>query len=223
MGRATLSKTLVWRAAALVGGLVLGVLSYPVNAAPTSGGDTVQSLYDALLSTMKNARTLGQSGRFTQLAPVIRRTFDIASMTRLSVGSTWAGLSEAQRQQLTESFGRYISAIYADRFDSYAGQKLQVTGEQPNPGGVMVKSTVVSQKWETEHGVFITAEGLLMYLQPDDALRLIAECAARFPGGQMMFDLPPALFASWARRGMRTGEVTDDWAHTEHPAWSPPD
>jgi len=32
---------------------------------------------------------------------------------------------------VTESFGRYISAIYADRFDSYDGQKLQVTGEQP--------------------------------------------------------------------------------------------
>jgi O-methyltransferase involved in polyketide biosynthesis len=57
---------------------------------------------------------------------------------------------------------------------------------------------------ETEHGVFITAEGLLMYLEPDDALRLIAECAKRFPGGQMMFDLPPPLFAAWARRGMRT-------------------
>ncbi len=57
---------------------------------------------------------------------------------------------------------------------------------------------------ETEHGVFITAEGLLMYLQPDDALALIAECASRFPGGQMMFDLPPAWFAAWARRGMRT-------------------
>jgi hypothetical protein len=26
---------------------------------------------------------------------------------------------------MAESFGRYISAIYADRFDSYAGQKLQ--------------------------------------------------------------------------------------------------
>jgi O-methyltransferase involved in polyketide biosynthesis len=57
---------------------------------------------------------------------------------------------------------------------------------------------------ETEHGVFITAEGLLMYLQPDEALGLIAECAARFPGGQMMFDVPPALFSSWAGRGMRT-------------------
>jgi O-methyltransferase involved in polyketide biosynthesis len=56
---------------------------------------------------------------------------------------------------------------------------------------------------DTEHGVFVTAEGLLMYLQPDEALGLIAECAARFPGGQMMFDLPPSLFASWAGRGMR--------------------
>jgi O-methyltransferase involved in polyketide biosynthesis len=57
---------------------------------------------------------------------------------------------------------------------------------------------------ETEHGVFITAEGLLMYLEPDDALGLITECAKRFPGGQMMFDLPPAWLAAWARRGMRT-------------------
>ena len=57
---------------------------------------------------------------------------------------------------------------------------------------------------EPEHGVFITTEGLLMYLEPDEALRLIAECANRFPGGQLMFDLPPPLFASWARRGMRT-------------------
>jgi phospholipid transport system substrate-binding protein len=70
-------------------------------------------------------------------------------MTRLSVGvSYWAGLSEAQRQQLTESFGRYISAIYADRFDSYAGQKLQVTGEQPNAAGVMVKSQIVKANGE---------------------------------------------------------------------------
>ena len=123
-------------------------LPYPVHAAPASGGDTVQGLYDALLGTMKNGRTLGQSGRFTQFEPVIRRTFDIPSMARLSVGPSWAGLSEAQRQQLTESFGRYISAIYADRFDSYAGQKLQVTGEQPNPAGVMVKSQIVKANGE---------------------------------------------------------------------------
>src|SRR6266571_5891734 len=124
------------------------MLSYPVHAAPASGGDTVQGLYEALLSTMKNGRTLGQSGRFTQLEPVIRRTFDVPTMARLSVGPPWAALSENQRQQMTESFGRYISAIYADRFDSYSGQKLQVTGEQPAAAGVMVRSQIVKANGE---------------------------------------------------------------------------
>jgi O-methyltransferase involved in polyketide biosynthesis len=72
----------------------------------------------------------------------------------------------------------------------------------------MIAQSALDFSWmdqvDTEHGVFITAEGLLMYLQPHDALRLIAECAKRFPGGRMMFDLPPAWFAAWARNGMRT-------------------
>jgi phospholipid transport system substrate-binding protein len=141
-----------WRKAvafvAFAVGLALSAPSYPVHAAPSSGGDTVQGLYNALRSTMKNGRILGQSGRFTQLDPVIRRSFDIASMARLSVGPAWAGLSETQRQQMTESFGRYISAIYADRFDSYAGQKLEVTGEQPAPSGVMVRSQIIKANGE---------------------------------------------------------------------------
>jgi phospholipid transport system substrate-binding protein len=136
------------KAVAFAIGLALSALSYPVHAAPSSGGDTVQGLYDALLNTMKNGRTLGQSGRFMRLAPVIRSTFDIASMARLSVGSSWAGLTEAQRQQVSESFGRYISAIYADRFDSYDGQKLEVTGEQPAPSGVMVRSQIIKANGE---------------------------------------------------------------------------
>ena len=148
MARATLSKTLVFKAVALGVGLGLGMLSYPVHATPASGGDTVKGLYEVLLTTMKNGRILGQSGRFTQLDPVIRRSFDIASMARLSVGPTWASLSDAQRQEMTESFARYISATYADRFDSYAGQNLEVTGEQPASSGVMVKSRIIKANGE---------------------------------------------------------------------------
>jgi phospholipid transport system substrate-binding protein len=137
-----------WKAIALAGGLGLGMFSYPIHAATTTGGETVQTLYDALLHTMKNGHSLGQSGRFTQLEPVIRRTFDIPTMARLSLGPSWPSLTEAQRQQVTESFGRYMSAIYADRFDSYAGQQLRVTGEQPSAGGVMVTSQIVKPNGE---------------------------------------------------------------------------
>ena len=148
MGKAMPSKTRVFNAMALVGGLGFGMLCNPVQAAPAGGGNTVQGLYDALLNTMKNGRLLGQNGRFTQLEPVILHSFDVASMARLAVGPSWASLSEVQRRQMIETFGRYISAIYADRFDSYEGQKLEVTGEQPAPSGVMVTSKIVKANGE---------------------------------------------------------------------------
>ena len=147
MSKPPLSTKRACKAAGLAVAMALAVLSLPTLAAP-SGSDTVQGLYDSLLSTMKNGRTLGQSGRFVQLEPVVRRSFDIATMARLAVGSSWATMSENQRQQVIDGFGRYISAIYADRFDSYSGQKLLVTDEQPAAAGIMVHSQIVKADGE---------------------------------------------------------------------------
>src|SRR5438445_13754450 len=96
--------------------LVLAILSCRADAMPANGGNTVQGFYDALLNTMKSGRTLGQSGRFTQLEPVSRRTFNIPSMARLSGGPSWPTLTEAQRQPVTSTLGPSIAALYAARF-----------------------------------------------------------------------------------------------------------
>jgi phospholipid transport system substrate-binding protein len=144
----TVRRSRLCKALAFAAGIALSTFSYTSYAALADGGSTVQSLYDALLITMKDGRTLGQSGRFAQLAPVIHRSFDVASMARLSVGPSWIGLSEAQRQELTESYGRYLSATYADRFDSYHGQKLEVTGEQPAAFGLLVTTRIVKSNGE---------------------------------------------------------------------------
>jgi hypothetical protein len=45
---------------------------------------------------------------------------------------------------------------------------------------------------------------LRVYLQPEQALGLIGQCAKRFPGGPLLFDLPPRWFAVWTRLGIRT-------------------
>ena len=133
---------------------------------------------------MKNGRMLGRSGRFAQLAPVIRRSFDVASMARLSVGPSWTGLSEAQRQEVTESYGRYISAIYADRFDSYDGQKLEVTGEQPATSGVMVKSRIIKANGEpvkVDYMMLRNGEGwLISDIYLDSAISEVATRRSEF-------------------------------------------
>ena len=45
-----------------------------------------------------------------------------------------------------------------------------------------------------------------MYLQPEEATGLITECAKRFPGGQMFFDLPPVIVKKVARKGLRSSK-----------------
>jgi O-methyltransferase involved in polyketide biosynthesis len=50
-------------------------------------------------------------------------------------------------------------------------------------------------------GVLITAQGLLMYLQPEEARGLIARCARRFGGGGMVFDAAPRWLSTASQRG----------------------
>jgi len=57
-------------------------------------------------------------------------------------------LAEAQRRQVSDAFERYIAAVYAERFDSYAGERLQVTGEQPSAGGTIITSQIVKSNGE---------------------------------------------------------------------------
>ena len=131
--------------------LALAALSPPASAMGAGGTETVRSLYDTLLTTMRNGPALGARGRFAQIAPVVRRVFDIPFMTRLAVGPEWASLSEANRQQVAQAFERYIAAIYAERFDSYSGERLQVTGEQPSAGGTMITSQITKSNGEPVH------------------------------------------------------------------------
>jgi O-methyltransferase involved in polyketide biosynthesis len=80
----------------------------------------------------------------------------------------------------------------------------------PSPRITNLAQSALDYSWidrvDASDGVFITAEGLLMYLQPDQAMELIAQCAKRFPGGQMFFDLPPTIIKKVAPKGIRASK-----------------
>jgi len=115
-------------------------------AAASDAQDVVRSFYGVLLSNMRDGRILGESGRLARLAPVVDRTFDIPTMTRLAIGPPWASLTPAQQQQLIAAFDHYVAATYADQFDTYSGEQLQVTGERPHGADIIVETRIVKPK-----------------------------------------------------------------------------
>lgn len=108
----------------------------------------VQHLYDTLLDTMKNAQALGIKGRYQKLEPLIFGTFDVPFMARLTIGPLWFSLPPEQKYQAAQAYGRYITAIYADRFNGYAGEKLEVLGEQKVHHGLVVRSQIIKSDGE---------------------------------------------------------------------------
>jgi len=108
---------------------------------------------------MQHGLSLGQQGRVARLAPVVPRVFDIRYMTQLSIGPAWATLPEPQRQQVMQAFERYVTAVYAERFDKYAGERFEVIGEQATTYGTMVKTQIIKTSGEPVTLNYLMVEG----------------------------------------------------------------
>ncbi len=70
--------------------------------------------------------------------------------------------------------------------------------------------SALDERWmdevDTSRGVLLTAQGLLMYLQPAEVHRLVAACAQQFPGGALLFDGVPRWLSTRTMRGMEMSE-----------------
>ncbi len=100
------------------------------RAESPNGVESVEALHAALLAVMRDAETLGYEGRSVQLAPVIPLHFDVEFMARKAVGRHWEKASDEEKQRYLESFGRFMVANYAGRFDGYSGQSFETLGEE---------------------------------------------------------------------------------------------
>ena len=121
----------------------------------------------------------------------------------------------ALAEGLQTSFWRLDAAGVADELTWYSIDLPPVMAlrEQLLPRDdriVELAQSALDHSWmdrvDTSNGVFITAEGLMMYLEPDDALGLIRDCAARFPGGRMMFDSIPPFFSRRTLKGLKLSD-----------------
>ena len=74
-----------------------------------------------------------------------------------------------------------------------------------------IAGSALDDEWarhvDPARGLLLSAQGLLMYFQPEQVHRLVAVCAERFPGAEMVFDgVPPWFSRRTVEGGMKTAQ-----------------
>lgn len=105
----------------------------------------VDEFHALLLEVMQTAR---YPERVAVLEPVVAGLFGIDTISRITLGRTWRSLDEARKQEFRELLEALIAATYADRFDSFDGQRFERLESLAARRGWVVKTQLVRANGE---------------------------------------------------------------------------
>jgi phospholipid transport system substrate-binding protein len=137
----------------LIGFVSAIAVATTLGSAPVSAADSpidpavraIKSFYATLIDTMKRGKELGLEGRVRELKPATESTFDLTEMTRLSVGPSWTGISEADRKALVDAVERLTVTNYAKNFSQFSGEQFVVEPDaKPRSEDKIVQSKLMT-------------------------------------------------------------------------------
>lgn len=110
--------------------LLLGIAD--VHGAPArDAAALVDKLVREGLQTLRDER-LTTDARQEQFATILENDFDVPRIARFTAGRHWGTATEVDRQRFVEVFERWIIVVYTDRFSTYSGDGIKVTGSRPD-------------------------------------------------------------------------------------------
>lgn len=165
------------------------------GAANDPAVEPIQRLVSGLLQVMKEGMGTPFAQRFDMLSPVIDQTFDLSAILQASVGAAWSALTPDQQQMLAQAFRRYTVATYVNSFNSFDGQRFDVSPTTRAVGKEQVVQTKIIPRTGDSHeldyvmrqgnggwrAVDVLAEGSIsrVAVQRSDFRRLLARGGAR--------------------------------------------
>ncbi len=122
------------------------VLAASVVAADDPAVVRIDKFHDALLAVMKDGPKLGVEGRYKKLEADVDALFDLAAMTKFTVGPPWAKMTAEEQKSLVAAFRRMTIASYAHNFNEFTGQKFVTDPKaEDRAPDRLVKSQVIPQ------------------------------------------------------------------------------
>ena len=128
-------------------------------ASPDAARALIAHYQSALLQVMRNADTMDAAARAATLEPTLRGSYDYARMSRASAGRAWREGGADAQAAMVEAFATFSAAVHANRFDGYGGERFEILGTQPGPGGTtMVNTRIVKSGGEAVPIGYVVAE-----------------------------------------------------------------
>ncbi len=128
------------------------LLSVPATTALAVDAEArlIERFYASIQQVMKRAAGQSVAARAQTLSGPVNATFDIATMTRLAVGSEWSRMSGGQQGAIRQAFGRFLVATYAKRIEGYSGERFEVTpATEQRRTGRLVRTRIVEASGTT--------------------------------------------------------------------------
>lgn len=130
--------------------------SFSIKAGQSAAADLIKTFNTALIESMKKSKELGYPGRYKLLEPVIKNSFALLYMARISLGGYWKTLNKEERKLFLETYTDWSIASYAGRFNDYSGERFEFISESKPVQGVL---TVISRLTQPRN------EGIDFYYQ----------------------------------------------------------
>ena len=126
IGRRLFSRIL-WGSLLALG--ILALAGVPRPAAAEEFGDGAKKFIEVLteeaISTL-TGKDLSQNERADRFRKLMLKNFALKGIARFVLGRHWRKLTGPEKKEYLELFEDLMVATYADRFEKYSGEKLQV-------------------------------------------------------------------------------------------------
>lgn len=103
----------------------------------------IQDMGNQVIGYLKDAG-MDQAAKKTNLKQVLQSRFDMATISRFTLGKYWKQLDAAQQAEYRTLFDQMIVSMYAERFSTYSGQEFKVSSARADEkGDVTVESSII--------------------------------------------------------------------------------
>jgi len=125
--------------------LILSAVCVLPATADTDPAAPIHRLCDALINSMKQGEQVGILARESKLRPVIAAVYDMPAVTKTTLGVAANKLSPEDLEKLSDAYGRFSVATYADQFAKFGGEHFEVGESHPGaqPGTFVVPTVIV--------------------------------------------------------------------------------